>query len=165
MHGIDAAYLIFSWEEVTLSIQNECPQKDNKINSDLQPIILEAMRLKDEADDEQAEKTDDETDIHIESTGQKETINIIDKIRIVLNKEVGERCGLEDIFQDNSMEKFILSINELGARHNLGSLKIGYLDQGTSADTIFLTGQATTLIKVNPKCPRDKIIQVLGENF
>ena len=51
MQGLDAAYLIFSWEEVTLSIQNECPQKDNKINSDLQPIILEAMRLKDEADD------------------------------------------------------------------------------------------------------------------
>ena len=44
LQGLEAAYIIFSWDEVTLSIQNECPQKENKINSDLQPIIIEAMR-------------------------------------------------------------------------------------------------------------------------
>jgi len=47
--GIDAAYLIFSWEEVNLSIQNECPKKERKIEGDLQGILIEAMRRKDEA--------------------------------------------------------------------------------------------------------------------
>ena len=54
LQGVEAAYEIFSWDEVTLSIQNVCPQKEKKIESDLQVVLLEAMRLKDEA--EQIEK-------------------------------------------------------------------------------------------------------------
>ncbi|MBW1707509.1 MAG: response regulator, partial [Deltaproteobacteria bacterium] len=49
LQGVKAAYEIFSWDEVTLSIQNVCPQKEKKIESDLQVVLLEAMRLKDEA--------------------------------------------------------------------------------------------------------------------
>ena len=48
-HGMAAAHEILSWDDVTLSIQNECLQKTTKINGDLQAILLEAMRLKDEA--------------------------------------------------------------------------------------------------------------------
>ena len=49
--GEEAAYEIFSWDEVNLSIQNECRQEEKKINRDLNAILLEAMRLKDEAEE------------------------------------------------------------------------------------------------------------------
>ena len=46
--GITAAYEIFSWEKVTLSIQDACVVKKKQIKDDLQAILMEAMRLKDE---------------------------------------------------------------------------------------------------------------------
>ena len=162
LQGLDAAYLIFSWEEVTLSIQNECPQKDNKINSDLQPIILEAMRLKDESeDDDNSISAEEETLEEIDIDEKYETP--IDKYKQLLNREVGERCGLEDIYQDDSMQKVIHTVSDLGAVFQIGMLKIGYLDHGGANDTIILPGNPSTIIKVNPKCPRDKIIQVLND--
>jgi len=44
----EAAYEIFSWDKVTLSIQDTCPVTEKKVAADLQAILLEAMRLKDE---------------------------------------------------------------------------------------------------------------------
>lgn len=161
MQGLDAAYVIFSWEEVTLSIQNECLQKDNKINSDLQPIILEAMRLKDEAEDVEEELSIDDTVEEIEIVEAEESF--VDKIKYLLNKEVGDRCGLEDIYQDNSMQNVVNAVAELGSAFQIGMFKIGYLDRGTNVDTIILPGNPSTIINVNPKCPRDKIIQVLND--
>ena len=161
MQGLDAAYVIFSWEEVTLSIQNECLQKDNKINSDLQPIILEAMRLKDEAEDDENELDIDAEIEEIEVVETEEAF--VDKVKRLLNKKVGDRCGLEDIYQDNSMQKVVNAIAELGPVLQIGMFKIGYLDYGTNRDTIVLNGNPATTISVNPKCPRDKIIQVLND--
>ncbi len=51
IYGIEAAYRIFGWEDVTLYVQNECPSKNNVINSDLQPIIMKAVEMKDEMDE------------------------------------------------------------------------------------------------------------------
>ncbi|RLB73494.1 MAG: hypothetical protein DRH03_03165 [Deltaproteobacteria bacterium] len=46
--GEESAYHIFGWDEVTLCIQTSCRCYEKKINGDLQTILLEAMRLKDE---------------------------------------------------------------------------------------------------------------------
>lgn len=165
LQGLDAAYLIFSWDEVTLSIQNECPQKDNKINSDLQPIILDAMRLKDEADENDEEIYSDEEETIENITIENNQESQVDRIKNLLEKEVGERCGLEDIYQDESMEDIEISISALSSMFDFGQLKIGYIDRAEKTDTIILSGKPTTIIKVNPKCPRDKIIQVLSDNI
>lgn len=164
LKGLEAAYLIFSWDEVTLSIQNECPQKENKINSDLQPIILEAMRLRDEAEDNDDDTLPDieESIEAIEVEEKKESS--IERIKRLLDKEVGERCGLEDIYQDGSLEAIEQAIIEIGMMLKFSDLKIGYIDRAETTDTILVTGKPSTIIKVNPKCPRDKIIQVLAEN-
>ena len=163
LQGLDAAYMIFSWDEVTLSIQNECLQKENKINSDLQPIILEAMRLKDEAEDEEHVAGEEDTIEEIEIVDTP--LTFVEKVKNLLAKEVGERCGLEDIYQDNSMQPVVNAVSELGAVFHIGIFKIGYLDQGAAADTVVLAGNPSTIIKVNPKCPRDKIIQVLNDSL
>jgi CheY-like chemotaxis protein len=54
LKGEAAAYKIFSWDEVNLSIQNECRQKEQKVHRDINAILLEAMRLKDEAGEAKA---------------------------------------------------------------------------------------------------------------
>jgi len=48
LRGKEAAYRILSWEEATLSIQESCALKEKTIQADLQAVLLEAMRLKDE---------------------------------------------------------------------------------------------------------------------
>jgi CheY-like chemotaxis protein len=166
LQGVKAAYEIFSWDEVTLSIQNVCPQKEKKIKSDLQVVLLEAMRLKDEAsqaeepkvlteDKKSAEKAPDQA--------ESKKPDFMKDIRSKVEKEIGERCGLEDICQDSSWDNLMAQMSEVGEIFGAGKLKVGYLDSGESNDFILLPGKKTTVISVNPKCPRDRIVQVLSE--
>lgn len=166
LQGVDAAYEIFSWDEVTLSIQNVCAQKEKKIESDLQVVLLEAMRLKDEAEQagepqilieekKDAEKAPDQT--------ESQKPDLVRNIRSKLEKEIGGRCGLEDISQDSSWDNLMAQMEEVGEFLGAGKLKVGYIDRGESNDFILLPGKETTVISVNPKCPRDRIVQVLSE--
>lgn len=164
--GLEAAYGIFAWDEVTLSIQNVCPQNEKKINGDLQATLLEAMRLKDEAERERAlesdlEKTSYETmDIDPQPLGEKE---IIDLIRSKIEQELGGRCGMEDIYPDLSWKSFIHAFMKFGDAFKAGALKVAYVDTGRPNDFIVLPGEPITIVSVNPKCPRDRLIQLLAE--
>ncbi len=62
LQGRDAAYQILAWEEATLSIQESCALTENKVQADLQALLLEAMRLKDEI----KEQTEQEGIIEVE---------------------------------------------------------------------------------------------------
>jgi CheY-like chemotaxis protein len=162
--GLEAAYRIFAWDDVTLSIQNDCPVTENKINSELQPIILEAMRIKDEAqmDDEDGDATDSET-IDAASEADDRAISTVAAIKDRLRRQVGHRCGLEDVYLNESAHDRLQPLIELGSVCNFGNLKLLYFDSGAKADTIVVAGDQTAVVRVNPKCPRDKIIQVLSE--
>jgi hypothetical protein len=45
----------------------------------------------------------------------------------------------------------------------MGDLEMGYIDKGEENDYIVLPGEKTTVVAVNPKCPRDKLLRVLSE--
>lgn len=49
INGKEAAYKLLSWEKVNISIENNCSLEQKEINEDLQAILLDALRLKDEA--------------------------------------------------------------------------------------------------------------------
>jgi CheY-like chemotaxis protein len=57
--GKDAAYEILSWSNVSLSIEHDCVFQDKKITGDLQAILLDAMRSKDEGADEDIDESDE----------------------------------------------------------------------------------------------------------
>ena len=166
LQGVKAAYEIFSWDEVTLIIQNVCSQKEKKIKSDLQVVLLEAMRLKDEASQTEGPKVLTEEKKGAEKApdqAESQKPDFMQDIRSKVEKEIGERCGLEDIFQDSSWDSLMAQMSEVGELFGAGKLKVGYLDIGESNDFILLPGKKTTVISVNPKCPRDRIVQVLNE--
>jgi len=56
--GKEAAYEILSWSNVSLSIEPDCVFQDKKIDGDLQAILLDAMRSKDESLDEEFPESD-----------------------------------------------------------------------------------------------------------
>jgi hypothetical protein len=54
-------------------------------------------------------------------------------------------------------------LSKAGVFFNIGELEMGYIDKGEENDFIVLPGENTSVISVSPKCPRDKLLQVLSE--
>lgn len=156
LQGKAAAYKMFSWEEVNISIQNACPEMENKIESELQPLILEAARLKDETKKEKKEAVEEI------KVPESETLGTVDDIKDKIQSQVGSKCHLEDIYIDPSLNDWGTQMSSVGDFFNMGKLKVCYLEKGEANDTILLPGKNITVISVGPKCPKDKMIQVLS---
>lgn len=212
--GLDAAYKVFGWDDVTIFIQNECEHRENIINSPLQPIIMKAVGMKDEEEEPlqpdtkelgdvaraaaEAERKASESQVADisnlefpeefivdEEVGQAldespatknvEKVNVnpqpstaknqktkLQEIEELLYSDVGDKCGLVDIFHDNKVGNVLEYFNELGSMFNYGKLQVGYIDEGGQTDRIILPGQPATVIVVDQRCPQDKIIQALS---
>lgn len=208
-HGRQAAYKIFSWDQVTLSIQDDCAIKEKRIVGDLQAILFDAMRLKDEADESEEAFSEDldgdldedfngdldenldveldrdlnvdldveldesldldlDEDFHIEDVKidfhepQPEAPSVEDIIRHKLESAIGERKCLKDIYRDSSWDDLILQASEIGEFLEAGALKSCYINKGKKNDFILVPGEQTTVVSVDPKCPRDRMLQALG---
>jgi CheY-like chemotaxis protein len=159
LQGEDAAYEIFAWDQVNLSIQNGCALKEKRIHSEMQHLILETARRKDE------ELVGDVQPAVMEEVQsfEPQPANIIGAIKHKIETKLGPSCGLEDIYQDNSWDSRLLQWSRAGIFFNIGELAMGYIDKGEENDFIVIPGENTTVIAVNPKCPRDKLLRVLSE--
>ncbi len=199
IYGIDAAYIMFGWDDVTLYIQNECPPRKNVINSDLQPIIMKAVEMKDEMD-EQVNQNEDLEETFVEKvdnvvpkdefplvedtpvtdfvTEERKTHNaaippvekamkvpFVVKVRKLLLEEVGENCGLEDIYEDNTLQNNMRILAQLESVFDFGKFKVASIKSGKETDRILLPGKSTTVIRLSAKGPQDQIIRVLSEKL
>jgi len=169
LQGEAAAYRIFSWDEVNLSIQNACPQKEKKIQADLQAILLDAARLKDEAHDEAEPATAVQEKKGPEDTSKEEQkpngTEQTESIKVRLQKQMETVRGVEAIYHDRSWNGLIAQASRLGKFFNIGELKLAYVDKGEPNDFIVLPGKENTVVSVNPRCPRDKIMKVISEGI
>ena len=159
LQGENAAYEIFSWDQVNLSIQNGCALKEKRIHCEMQHLILEAARRKDESvgEDVQPAVMD-----KVEPF-EPDPVDVIVAIKEKIEAKLGPSCGLEDIYQDKSWDSRLLQLSKAGVFFNIGELEMGYIDKGEENDFIVLPGENTTVISVSPKCPRDKLLRVLNE--
>jgi len=66
------------------------------------------------------------------------------------------------VIQDERWMGRVHSISQSGERLKLGKLSLAYIDQGDSCDYLLLPADHA-VVAVNPKCPRDKLLQLLGE--
>jgi len=223
IRGLDAAYRVFTWEEVTIFIQNECAPRENSINSELQPIIMKAVGMKDEEEDLLPPDGEDESNLDIieaeeelrsalqdelgsldlpeeffeieddetadsgpaaivqtptdsepfsaqpanpyrqpAAAERREEKSQVEILREVVQKEVGPKSGLEDVYADDEMGNVVEFLTELGSMFDFGKLKVGYIDNGKEFDRIVVPGQPPTVLAVNQKCPQDKMLQVLS---
>lgn len=166
LQGKPAAYEIFSWDKVTISIQNVCPPIPNKVNSDLQPLILEASRLKDEADMPEEPQLPEAVETKapaepVVATQPKPVKDPIARVRKMIEDKVGQRTGVEDIYRDKSWDGAIREWSKIGTIFGTGKFQLCYVDLGEATDHIVVPGSETLVLSVSPKCPRDKIIKVL----
>jgi CheY-like chemotaxis protein len=158
-HGKAAAYEIFAWDEVNLSIQNGCALKKNLIRQDIQSLMLESMRRKDESRDAQA---GDGTMDAAEARARRQEQMGRD-LRDRVERAIGPRCEAEYIRVEERWEKRIERFRKAGKIFALGRLLAGFIDIGEQKDYVLVPGQRTAVLKVDPKCPRDKILRVLTD--
>jgi len=163
LQGKQAAYEIFTWDKVTISIQNHCPSIENRIQSELQPLILDATRMKDESEPtDQTSPIDGNIDEESVVT-EIRTSNPSQRIKDTIENRIGQEAGIEDIYQNKSWDGLIHKLSSLGEYFDIGELKVFYLDNGEPLDRIIIPGRKTTVISVSPKSPRDKILNVLSQ--
>jgi len=181
INGKLAAYKIFAWNNVTLSIQDACAVNDKRIDEDLQAILFDAMRLKDEVDDvetQDLEKNEAETtksephEAPVENIDNVEKpavkakpheVPIEDMVRSRLEQITGDRNILKDIYKDSSWNDLVIQSSRIGKIFEAGALKCLYIDRGKSTDYIILPGKENLTISINPESPRDRILQALSE--
>jgi len=159
LQGEAAAHEIFTWEAVNLSIQDGCALRENKIKSDLQPLILEAMRRKDEDEPEDIPESVIEQVEPVQAAPADRLIRLKQKIQ----DQIGQKCGLEDLYQDDLWDSRMTRLSKVGEFFRFGKIMLAYIDSGDRCDYILIPGQRTTVVTVDPKCPRDKMIRVISE--
>jgi CheY-like chemotaxis protein len=159
--GEEAAYEIFSWEEVSLSIQNACAHKEKRINRALQAILFEAARRKDDSRSKmkvelgKGEKGGNKP-------GNKKALSP-EAVEGILAKNFAEGAGVEDIYQDEVWKDLVQEVQRLAGLLKAGDFKAAYVDRGEAHDFIILPGERVTVVSVNPKCPRDRLVETLSE--
>lgn len=163
--GIDAAYRVFTWEVVTLFIHNRCDPRKNLINSDLQPIIMTAVGMKDESDSlDLAEDYENDAPPAHPADRRKagaEAGSPVHGLETFLRKKIGENCGLDGCSFDGTLDDTIDSLNELGADSGFGKFQVGYVATGKKHDRIILPGRPAPVLTMDPGCARDRIIDTL----
>ena len=166
IRGMEAAYRIFSWDEVDVSIQNACLQKEMVIGGELQPILLEAMRLKDEHQEKNAVPDDalllEEIElIEVSPDDDAITENRLKRVRDGLASALGDNAGVKRIVEDASLAPLVKYAQNLGSFLSLGSFNAGYLTREGGSGTAILPGQPPIAVEVAERCPRDRLMRAL----
>ncbi len=156
LKGVDAVYQILAWEQVSLALQNNCFVRENRIEKNLCPLILEAARRRDE------KTTSQMTENHSGGpTPAPKPAKSLALIRSRIEKELGDGCSVEDIFEDPSWNERVKRISRYGEHLNLGKLTLACVNWGDSHDQIIRPGEPPVVVAVNSKCPREKLMQLL----
>jgi CheY-like chemotaxis protein len=156
--GEAAAYEIFAWDNVSLAIQNDCTVRQNRINKELSTLLLEGARRSDELKARRAARHGGGARA---GSGSHPDL-ALKGVRLKIESTLGIRCGAEDVVQDERWTSRAHRISQSGERLKLGKLALAYIDQGESRDYLLLPDE-NAVVAVNPKCPRDKLLELLSE--
>jgi CheY-like chemotaxis protein len=156
--GLSAALQILAWEPVSLTVQNSCRIWENRIRKNLCPLILEAARRRDEKNSLEAI----EHSPHGGAFDAASCAESLAHIRTRIEKELGAGGGVEDVFEDPSWSERLKRISRYGEHLNLGRLTLAWLNRGESRDYLVRPCEPPVVVALNPKCPREKLMQLLG---
>lgn len=178
--GKEAAYQVFSWDKVTLSIENGCIIEERQIQDELQAILLDAMRMKDEIGTSEEEFSEEpeknsaqENDAAPDNSTAKDDESLVrweeksnspeDVIKKKLAGVLDVNTDIISIEVDSSLSDFIEQTNALGKFFELGHLTAGYFAKEDSGNTIIVSNDDGTCLEllVRKKCSPDRIIKEL----
>jgi hypothetical protein len=164
MHGKEAAYEIFSWGSPSLAIQDTCVLNKRVIKEDLQAVLFDAMRLKDEAGlDESAfrEPPAPETKKADKNSSAPGAAPSSEPAKPPV--QTTRRKGIASIDEDDDWNLLMALADSLGRSVNAGNFKACYVDRGKENGLVLLPGNRTTVVTLERNCPGDVIRRLLYE--
>jgi CheY-like chemotaxis protein len=169
--GNTAAYEILAWDSVTISIQDECAITDKKIEGELQAILFDAMRMKDEATsapEDFEEKPPEPKKAPPKKAPAKQAapkkqvqLSYPDMLRKKFKTAAGSTDSLDDIYVDGSWYELLEHAKLIAPLFSAGSFKLCYINRGARLNLIVMPGEEPTVVAVTADCPVDQVLTAL----
>lgn len=173
--GKKAAYSIFSWDKVTLSIENTCLVKKREIDDDLQAILLDAMRMKDEdgsTEDEFSEEPQTNKPVNASSATNDTLIRWEDNpdapediAKAKLRQVIDIEKDLKSLKMGEIWAGFASQAEALGSFFDAGDFKGAYFNRSNNEHIVVIPvkNDKNIEIVIGSKCSPDKVIKSLTE--
>jgi CheY-like chemotaxis protein len=175
--GEAAAYTILSWDKVKIAISNCCSVRERRIHSPSNALLLEAMRLRDESEEEEASKGgpqatpgerwqgDEAERVESGKAPSREPLSAR------VNPTPGENTflrtlasapGVEDVYQDDTWDALVEASERVGRALDLGATKLVLVsgDQ-LDSDVMLLPADRTVVVTVDKLSRRDDMIETV----
>ncbi len=153
-----AARKIFSWDEVSLSIQLSCPVTRGRIENDLQYILFEAMRQKDES------RAPEDAGRSRQASPAPDTPSVT-QVPVVLTETLRRALsgwhGVDRIYSDTAARDLLQCFNDTGRSLSAGKLAFAFVRCGDGGGRVLVPDGAQTAIALSTACPREKLFQEL----
>lgn len=174
--GNPAAYEILAWDSVTLSIQDECALTEKKIEGELQAILFDAMRMKDEAagsPEDFEEKPVEPEKASVKKVASKKTpvkkgppkkatpLSYPDILRQKFQSAAGSTDSIDDIYTDDSWFELLEHAKLIAPLFSAGELKLCLANNGQGFNLIVMPGDKPTVVAVVANCPLDQVLTAL----
>lgn len=182
--GADAAYEILSWPGVALSIENACPVTEKHIEGELQAILLDAMRSRDESGHSLAAEETSGTAPPESSTPDSYTSAENPAEKPAAPKEassfapdaslspaeaaerkivgaMGENNGIQDVYSDPIWAGVVYQANNAGRIFELGDLNVIYLNR-SGEQVLVVPGEENVVVVLDKQVARENVISVFA---
>ncbi|HSV91766.1 MAG TPA: response regulator [Desulfobacterales bacterium] len=156
--GEAAAYEIFSWDPVSLSIQNECAIRERRIFKDLNALVIESARRQDE-------HRDTSPGVPAAAPHRKSDSEVADplaRVRARLAEAFGDAAGVGALHADESWDYRLKRLSQSGERLGFGNLLAGYLSKGEGSGVIVTPAQPARVLPISPRSPRERLLQFMA---
>ncbi len=155
VHGELAALKIFGWHDVAMSLQDHCPVVEKKIDSELQAVIMDAIRLRDEGVDPMTGYVSEAVDI------PGGAVSEADRIREKLAGISGSENWLRGVAAGSQFDLFLTACSRIGKALKAGELKACYIHREGHSGSIAVPGTETSVVRVDISCPWDILLKAL----
>jgi CheY-like chemotaxis protein len=160
--GLDAAHKVFGWNDVTVFIEKDCPEIHNTINLPLQTVIMQAVSMKDE-DDEDLDLQGVEEDLTGSLGGDKysklRSTQYTEICSILADDVSGD--GIDDISQNVDLQGLVETIEKVGEQTSLGEFHLGIVKGEGDDVTVILPRKPPIEIKCSSESHAKEIVTII----
>lgn len=162
--GNKAAYRVLSWERVTLLIENACILTRKGIQGELQAILLDAMRQKDEMDN----SSDVSPESHAVTLGEEsalpadtETTDDLERLKELVNISSGNPNSVEDASWAPELAGKMADLQMFGNIVGTGPLKALFSDRENDQRVVVMSSGPPIRLVVGAKVQKESLIEAV----
>ncbi len=158
--GLKVALEVLGWDQVSLSIEDTCVVAEKKIPGELQAILFDAMRQKDEGNASADEFVEPGAPPATASAPEPPpTASVKERVSAI----AAENPGITPVAVDDNWKAFVGNIQQLGGAVDAGTFKSCYLNFGKNRRVVLVDDTPPVVLRFSEDSPQDLIRRLLYE--